>query len=375
MRGQPISSTFPWRRVFVIFSSTDRISWIDNLKALGILLVVLGHNSIDHLSNKIIFSFHMPLFFFVSGLLFYQSVITKMDSFPDFIKKRARSILIPYFLFSFLTYGYWLIIHYIFLLLNSGYNHRFEPIKAFFGIFVSNGAEGLLIHNPPLWFMTCLFVTVLLFASYYFLSEGDNHILLIMVVFSALTGFLLSKNTTLEFQLPWGIDIALTAVVFYSLGYWMMKMTPSKRDNVLRSNTLLIIAVSILACSLAANDARIEMGKNLYGSILSFYSGAVSGIYIVTWCCVRIPRSKIMQYLGANTIIILALHTQVLGLIKYFQQYVMGLPHTFGNKSLIGGLTYLSMQLVILLPIMWLINRHFPWMLGKSKAKEQREVI
>lgn len=147
---------------------TDRINWIDNIKAIGILLVVLGHNSIDALSEKVIFSFHMPLFFFVAGLLFYQSINIKKDSFTNFIKKRARSILTPYFIFSFLTYVYWLIIHYIYLLMNGHYNDRFEPVKAFLGIFVSNGAEGWLIHNPPLWFLSCLFVTVLLFTFYHY---------------------------------------------------------------------------------------------------------------------------------------------------------------------------------------------------------------
>lgn len=117
------------------------------------------------------------------------------------------------------------------------------------------------------------------------------------------------------------------------------------------------------------------MSKNIYGSIVPFYLGAVGGIYIVIWCCMWIPRSKIMRYIGGNTIIILALHTQAHGLIKYFQQYVMGLPHTFGNKSLIGGLVYLIIQVILLVPIIWLINKYCPWMLGKGREMGQREIV
>lgn len=352
---------------------TDRILWIDNIKAIGILLVVLGHNSIDILSKKVIFSFHMPLFFFVAGLLFYQSVNIKEDSFTNFIKKRAGSILIPYFIFSFLTYVYWLIIHFMFFLLNGHYNSRFEPIKAFMGIFVSNGAEGWLIHNPPLWFLTCLFVTVLLFASCYFLSKGNDGVLVSLIVFSALAGGILSR--VLKFQLPWGIDIALTAVVFYSFGYWAMKMTIARKERIFESHVLLVISLCMFVFSLIANDLPISMGQNFYGSIAPFYIGAISGIYIITYCCLKVPSSKTMHYIGVNTIIILAFHTQALGLIKYFQQYALGLPNTFGSKSLIGGLVYLILQVIMLVPIIWLINRYFPWMLGKGSVREKVDII
>ena len=42
----------------------QRINWIDQVKGIGILLVVIGHMNIPQELSKIIFSFHMPLFFF-----------------------------------------------------------------------------------------------------------------------------------------------------------------------------------------------------------------------------------------------------------------------------------------------------------------------
>lgn len=46
----------------------SRIKWIDNARAIGILLVVLGHSLIPASIQTYIYSFHMPLFFFLSGL-------------------------------------------------------------------------------------------------------------------------------------------------------------------------------------------------------------------------------------------------------------------------------------------------------------------
>ena len=51
-------------------STSTRIDWIDSLKGFGMLLVVLSHTAIDHDTNRILYAFHMPLFFLISGFLF-----------------------------------------------------------------------------------------------------------------------------------------------------------------------------------------------------------------------------------------------------------------------------------------------------------------
>ena len=54
-------------------SPNNRIIWIDISKGLGIILVVLGHTSlskISQISYDWIYSFHMPLFYLLSGLCF-----------------------------------------------------------------------------------------------------------------------------------------------------------------------------------------------------------------------------------------------------------------------------------------------------------------
>lgn len=52
-------------------SKKERLHWLDYSKAIGMYLVVLGHVFKDNtqLLKDIIYSFHMPLFFFLSGFL------------------------------------------------------------------------------------------------------------------------------------------------------------------------------------------------------------------------------------------------------------------------------------------------------------------
>ena len=89
----------------------NRELWVDYCKAIGIILVVYGHvaRGIHHAGLEInetffrvvdiiIYSFHMPLFFFLSGLFFYRSLSKR--SFIGFFNHKLDYILYPYILWS-----------------------------------------------------------------------------------------------------------------------------------------------------------------------------------------------------------------------------------------------------------------------------------
>ncbi len=71
-------------------------SKIDITKGIGIILIVFGHNWIVlHEKGELfrmIFSFHVPLFFFLSGIFLKAST-----QFRGFLLSRADSLLKPYF--------------------------------------------------------------------------------------------------------------------------------------------------------------------------------------------------------------------------------------------------------------------------------------
>lgn len=87
-----------------------RVVWIDVARALGIALVVLGHverglrsggilqdGGIWQQIDFVIYTFHMPLFFYLSGMNVQGS-----REKPGFFAKRARALILPYFVFSIL---------------------------------------------------------------------------------------------------------------------------------------------------------------------------------------------------------------------------------------------------------------------------------
>ena len=78
-----------------------RIVWVDYAKFAGIYLVVLGHLPLSEDWVRFIYSFHIPLFFFISGYLHKAS-----ESSYESLKANVRSLLIPYMLLYFIFWLY-----------------------------------------------------------------------------------------------------------------------------------------------------------------------------------------------------------------------------------------------------------------------------
>src|SRR4030065_1660166 len=91
-------------------NTSVRIAWVDHAKALGICMVVLGHTAgLPAFGMNLIYSFHMPLFFFLSGYLLKE--IHLQQSLSGFLKRMWRTLLVPYICFWVLSYFYWLATH------------------------------------------------------------------------------------------------------------------------------------------------------------------------------------------------------------------------------------------------------------------------
>ena len=71
-----------------------RLDWLDVAKGYGILFVIYAHTDYGFIGN-LLYTFHVPLFFFLSGFVFSN----KYD-FKTFFIKKIKAIVIPYFLYG-----------------------------------------------------------------------------------------------------------------------------------------------------------------------------------------------------------------------------------------------------------------------------------
>lgn len=93
-------------------TSKPRLIYIDIARAIAILFVVMGHINQFYRDKvgipcpqmlKFIYTFHIPLFFVISGILFSEKSVKK-PSFWEFLLKKVKALIVPY-LFLDITGG------------------------------------------------------------------------------------------------------------------------------------------------------------------------------------------------------------------------------------------------------------------------------
>ena len=282
-------------------TALKRISWIDICRGLGMILVLYGHVFTDDSQRYLIYSFHMPLFFFLSGLVF-KPVLNK--PLKTIIIKHFKQLLLPYFAFAIFTYLFALLTNPLRDLTPGGIAWQL------FGILYGSGNNGMLGFNVVLWFLPCLFITKLTFALITRKVLSNKTIGLILAA-SGFAGYLFSQFLP-WIKLPFGFEIALSAMVFFGLGYlWKVRKYAL---HALKPYRLPIMVVAMIITVGAAytnyhlNGTQIDMRVNRLNNVFLFYIGAISGI--ATWVMLSqlIRKSALLEYIGQNSMVIFAWH-------------------------------------------------------------------
>ena len=68
----------------------SRVQFLDIARGIAIICIILGHLN-NSLINRVVFTFHVPIFFFITG--YFMSSKYKIG---DFIKKKFRTLIVPY---------------------------------------------------------------------------------------------------------------------------------------------------------------------------------------------------------------------------------------------------------------------------------------
>ncbi|MFD2611106.1 acyltransferase family protein [Paenibacillus gansuensis] len=336
-----------------------RIEWIDVAKGIGIILVVMGHtSSITSDAARMIFSFHMPLFFFLSGFVFSAS---KYKTLLSFVKRKAVTLLIPYVTFSVLTYGFWAVI-----------GRKFEGQdvslwKPLLGIVYSNGIDNWLVHGITLWFLTCLFVVEVAFYLI-FRNLSVKRVGFLLLVCSVI-GY--ADSLYSGFRLPWSIDVAFTAIVFYGLGYIAKKLQWNPAAYGSAQALLILIAAAagnIGFDMLNGSVPKVDMNKNQLGVYVYFYLSAICGIAAILVLSSLVARfGKMLTYLGRNTLVILAFHIITFKLMKAVLTYGFQVSAEQMEKSLVWSIGFTIASLLMLVPVNYFFTKYMPVMIGRPK--------
>ncbi|HSL45970.1 MAG TPA: acyltransferase family protein [Anaerolineales bacterium] len=291
---------------------SQRIGFFDIARGIGILLVVLGHNDFGAFSpffHQLIYSFHVPLFFFLSGYFINTSI-----PFIDYFKKRFHSILKPY-LFTIL------LIYFV--------SVSFEKMgfqTAIVRIVKSLYGSVTYISWDQLWFLPNLFV-VGLYAFAFIRLVGRLHnrwirwsILIgtlaisfpVMHAFFPFSISLLGKEYEL-FGLPFSLDLIFLSGFFFLLGNETRQVVSERAfDNIF----LLIGTGSGLLALNYLFPYTTDIAIRVYESFLVNTAEAILGILFVIALSRQIELrshglTSLFKYVGNISLIILLFHVPI----------------------------------------------------------------
>lgn len=296
------------------------------LQTFGILLVVLGHSGEDipYLS-KWIYSFHMPLFMFISGYLLSLTNNQKINQIEmkTFIIRKVKRLLIPYFVISSLAY----VPKYI-----LG-KFAMRPVE----LNLETYLKGFLYpwNNPIIffWFLPTLFIIMLITV---FLIKFYNKKIWVILVLSFLISIL--SNKYLKIQLL-NISGVLNYLFFFILGIYY-NMTEKNFQKILESNITLVVTMGMLI---------INCGSNYFSSI-DITHKMISVIGIIFSICLSKKynknKMKFLNHLNGKSYSIY--------LLSWF-------PQVFVR---ILGFQILKLTWIIVLPISFIMGTYIPYFIN-----------
>ncbi len=310
--------------------SDGRLCWVDVAKGIGIILVVFAHVNYTRAILDTIYSFHMPLFFIISGILFNKN---KYTSFRMFVKRKLQTLICPYVLFYTLILIYFYVSRY----LGSGLSEFNVAVMGehFLQMFLSQGSAKVI--SPPLWFVLCLFTVEIL---YYFISKIDKKVIVVLIsaVF-VLVGWLFETYIVRKYNilLPWSIDSAMFALGFFTIGNlsadrlnqmvrWILKQDYS----YLIGSALAIVGLAVTMI-LAIPNGHVSLGSKILRNGYVFYITGIVGSLSVLVISALLQKNKFFTYCGRNSFCIMAVHDVIRATYERISESVKFLAYDTTN--------------------------------------------
>jgi fucose 4-O-acetylase-like acetyltransferase len=328
---------------------------VDIAKGIGIMLVVAGHACCPDVPHAIIYSFHMPLFFMLSGLFIERQCQT---DFTTYLKKNFKALVLPFFYFNLIYIAVYFSMSVVF--------H-----KSMLNGSVQDNLIGTLVgmrfgtpYRHTLWFLLCLFCAKMivypLFRSAKLRGGGYLFISSLLLIAGLVYGRLF------DFTLPWSLDAALVAVFFLVVGQVFMQHRAVFEKYIRR---YWFVLVAIWSASVYFNFNEVEMFKNQYGNEALFLAGSLSASLLVLWLCGQ------MKSINGKVVSLIA-QIGVLSLLVYaLQNFGLQVPLWFRGHLLSDSaapwqdyaywIASTLFALVFILPVSKLIIKKLPWLAGK----------
>jgi fucose 4-O-acetylase-like acetyltransferase len=282
------------RAITPVTSAVAREGWVDSAKGLGILLVVVGHCLGGMLAAELfsssgpagvayfaIYTFHMPMFFFLSGLFVYRRLQADRDRY---VKKSLVRLVWPYVLYCLIQT---VAIQAVGPLANRPYEWGSISYLAILWTPVSQ-----------YWFLYVLALYTLV--SYVVVPRFGVHALLVLAVFTLALGEVVDLR-------PNVFALASQFALMYALGVSFGRGGAAGRAD---ASPLTVLAIALGALVVWAGLVQALRARGIDFGTVAALPAAVAGS--VAWIALaRLPllaRSVVLNELGRRSMPIYLLH-------------------------------------------------------------------
>lgn len=322
-----------------------KFEFIDYSKGVGIILVILGHIGFG---VKFIYTFHMPLFFLLSGFLMTN---INEKNFKNFVTGKLRSVIVPYYIFSLLSYVWWGVFERRFR------SQEVSPTEALKDIFLPT-MDSMFIYNVVLWFLVTLFfsyIFVFLLIKYFY----RNVYIGLAVSFSLFLTFA-HLNAPKIFEM--GIVLS-GAQLFMTLGHFLRPFIIKKMDEAMKASVIFNITncifLVIFTYSLSNINNGVNMMSNSYGVYHLFILGGLSGSFLVFYfsvICIKL-RFRFLKFFGVNSLALMCLHEPIKRITVVLVSKIMRVSNDFVRINFFPSIIVLLIVLLISSLYIFLINK------------------
>lgn len=322
----------------------ERLGYLDILRGFGIIFIVLGHITYDRSVLNWLYSFHVPLFFFAAG-----AVYKKRPVLED-LKRRALTVLLPYFIFGALELSYWQLLE-----------RRFRPSTMSF----EKSALGLLLgrfdyldFNTHLWFLPCFFVTVTLFNAA--VNIGGKKL-----------GYALAAVMSVVFvlfplpEMFWGVNRVYRYIGFYVAGAAVSQLKLAEKFTRQKIAAKIFEAVLLLAASVALSYFGLGGGAMFFVTALIGTGGVLAVSLIIGKC-------RPLQYLGRISLVILCVHGAVYRIILKLLSMLLS-TDTDIIRDQLWVIPVTTLTLALCAAVYEVLSRIAPIMTGRKRAEKPRK--
>ena len=280
----------------------ERLQWLDYLKGLGIVLVVIGHVYTYGFAAKVIFLFHMPLFFVISGFTHRPQPVLA------FLWKTTLSLALPY-------------IAYL-LLISAGDIHRLlltnstsDGLVAVVDLLQKRAYGGVRLVKEfgVFWFVSVLYLGLNLLNL--ILRVGGQSSRVLWVAMIACAGLAIADDLLLQpVAVPLNANV-VPAAVFFLLAGVLCRDSLSVSKAIPLVGCLAICVLSVYLIMLEPREMQLVMKKANYGWFGVGLIIALAWVYCLFWLARQLTRLRVLPNLflplGAASFVIMFLHQSV----------------------------------------------------------------